>query len=312
MFYSCPHCRELVATDRQTRLPPALCPRCGGVLREPDAPTEVPSSSVDGGLSFASFLRGDETDATEAPATGAPPPASAPASASVADPAPARQPEVQDAGTATHAESAIPGTVDERAAIEPDSAAPAPFLPPHTFSPAPSAFDSHAPSFMRRPASTATPAHVSKWQWMAVLVLATLLLVQVLVADRARLAAEAGWRPLIITLCDALGCSVPAWHQPGAISMLSRDVSPIAGSNGGLDVRATFRTDARWAQRWPVLLLSLSDADGRVLGSRAFLPGEYLGADTTQTELAPGQSARVTLKLQEPDPGVVAFSFDFR
>ena len=94
--------------------------------------------------------------------------------------------------------------------------------------------------------------------------------------------------------------------------MLSRDVSPIPDTRGGLNVQATFRNDARWPQAWPVLLLSLSDADGRVLGSRAFSPKEYLGAAATQTELAPGQSAQIALKLHEPNPDVVAFSFDFR
>ena len=89
-------------------------------------------------------------------------------------------------------------------------------------------------------------------------------------------------------------------------------MSPIANRAGGLKVQATFRNDARWAQAWPLLQLSLSDADGRVLGSRAFTPREYLGAAATQTELAPGQSAHIALQLHEPNPDVVAFTFDFR
>ncbi|MET0654734.1 MAG: DUF3426 domain-containing protein [Pseudoxanthomonas sp.] len=167
------------------------------------------------------------------------------------------------------------------------------------------------PSFTLQRAQATTPARTAKWQWAALLLLATTLGLQVLLADRERLAADAGWRPTIAFLCSVAGCSLPAWHQPGAFAMLSRDVSPIPGT-GGLNVRATFRNDARWPQPWPMLLLSLSDADGRVLGARAFSPREYLGAGATQTELAPGQSAQIALKLQEPNPDVVAFSFDFR
>lgn len=168
------------------------------------------------------------------------------------------------------------------------------------------------PSFTRQPAAVHA-SQAPKWQWAVFLALLVLLGLQVLLADRERLAADAAWRPMITLLCKAMGCSVPAWRQPEAIAMLSRDVSPIAGSDGGLDVQATFRNDARWAQPWPVLLLSLSDADGRVLGSRAFTPDEYLGpAAAAQAELAPGQSARVALRLREPGAGVVAFSFDFR
>ena len=310
MFYSCPHCRDLVATDRDTRLPPVSCPRCGGVLREPEREAAAPAAGVDRRPSFASMLRGDDpaeqgnsaTDATAAAATA----------------------EVNALETVQHAPQAAlalseqeQGDATANPIVEESPlltvAAPAP--PAVSASPPPQAAPlahAHVPSFTRRPAGAVITPHAAKWHWVAVFLLAALLLVQVLVADRARLAADAGWRPMISALCGVLGCSLPAWHQPGAISMLSRDVRPLAGNDGGLEVRATFRNDARWPQAWPVLLLSLSDADGRVLGSRAFLPREYLGPTQTQTELAPGQSAGIALKLHEPNPGVVAFSFDFR
>ena len=168
------------------------------------------------------------------------------------------------------------------------------------------------PSFTRQVARPGLHPRTAGWQWVMLVVLSLALVLQVLLADRARLAADANWRPLVARLCGVLGCSIPAWHEPDAFAMLSRDVSPIAGEAGGLNVQATFRNDARWAQDWPVLLLSLSDADGRVLGSRAFTPREYLGATAAQTELAPGQSAQIALQLHEPDPDVVAFTFDFR
>ena len=180
-----------------------------------------------------------------------------------------------------------------------------------TPAPTPQAFPA-TPSFTRQNARSGTHPRTAGWQWAMLIALSLILLVQVLLADRARLAADATWRPLIAPLCNALGCSIPPWQQPDALTMLSRDVSPIAGRAGGLNVQATFRNDARWAQAWPVLLLSLSDADGRVLGSRAFTPQEYLGNAATQTELAPGQSAHIALQLHEPNPNVVAFTFDFR
>ena len=94
--------------------------------------------------------------------------------------------------------------------------------------------------------------------------------------------------------------------------MLSRDVSPIANRAGGLKVQATFRNDARWAQAWPVLQLTLSDADGRALGTRAFEPREYLGHAPAQPGIGSGQAAEVAMDILEPAPGVVAFTFDFR
>ena len=316
MFFSCPHCRELVATDRQTRLPPTLCPRCGGELRE-DPAAASPAGADPGTRSFASFLRNGESTATRSPD-----PAEAATEAPDAqfDPlAPAQSPEIADAAID---DADLPA---EEAAADPQPSLLAPESEPESadiiietatdpvVATMPAAQSIPAtPSFTRQAGRLATQPRNARWQWVALIALSLLLLLQVLVADRKNLAADAGWRPVVVRVCATLGCTVPAWHQPGAFTMLSRNVSPIAGSAGGLQMQATFRNDARWPQRWPVLVLSLSDADGRVVGSRAFTSREYLGATATQNELGAGQSAQVALQLHEPDPDVVAFAFDFR
>ena len=92
--------------------------------------------------------------------------------------------------------------------------------------------------------------------------------------------------------------------------MLQRSVQPRAGTRGVLHVSASFRNDARWAQSWPTVLLTLSDMDGRQVGMRAFTPADYLGKDARGT-IAPGQSATIQLDVVEPAQQVVAFTFDF-
>ncbi|HEY5971466.1 MAG TPA: DUF3426 domain-containing protein [Pseudoxanthomonas sp.] len=313
MFITCPHCRDLVALDPETRLPPPMCLRCGGGLPDMATARILPGGQTPemAGPSIASLLRGGDRGAVAENAEQIP---SADATAQPIAGEAAVQADVVQTDTETDV-AAISDVVEmnaqppvamqeEMAAIDDPQAPeqPAPLLllaPP-------------VPSFTRQAARASTPPRTAKWQWAALIVLSLSLVMQVLLADRARLATDARWRPLITRMCNTLGCSVPAWHQPDAFAMLSRDVRPIADTPGGLHVQATFRNDARWPQPWPVLLLSLSDADGRVLGARAFTPGEYLGAAAPQTELAPGQSARISLQLREPDPNVVAFSFDFR
>lgn len=142
--------------------------------------------------------------------------------------------------------------------------------------------------------------------------LAVLLVVQVLLADRAQLAADARWRPLVQGACAVLRCDVPAWREPAAFTLLQRDVRPNPAKRGVLHVAASFRNDAQWAQAWPTLVLTLSDADGRAVGFRAFTPAEYLGKAPAQATIASGASATVALDVVEPGPGVVAFTFDFR
>lgn len=151
-----------------------------------------------------------------------------------------------------------------------------------------------------------------RWQWAIVAALSLLLLLQIALADRARLAADASTRPWVAGLCSVLRCELPAWREPAAFSMVSRDVRPVPQQAGALQVQASIRNDARWAQEWPVLRLSLSDADGRVIGSGVFDAADYLGAGAqTAGLLEPGQSAQIAFQVKEPAASTVAFNFEF-
>ncbi|MEB1528980.1 DUF3426 domain-containing protein [Xanthomonas sp. WHRI 7945] len=163
------------------------------------------------------------------------------------------------------------------------------------------------PSAPRRPVLRA-----ARWQWIALAGLGLLLALQILIADRQRLGADARWRPWVAGVCQALRCSLPPWREPSAFTMLSREVRPLPGRAGTLQIQATFRNDARWAQAWPLLQLSLADADGRTIGSRVLRPEEYLGRTRPDAAtLAPGQSAQVAFQVREPAAETAAFSFDF-
>ncbi|OAX65398.1 hypothetical protein A6R71_08220 [Xanthomonas translucens pv. arrhenatheri] len=169
-----------------------------------------------------------------------------------------------------------------------------------------------APSFMQRRAPRRPVMRAAPWQWIALTGLGLLLALQILIADRQRLGADARWRPWVAGVCQVLRCSLPPWREPGAFTMLSREVQPLPGRAGTLQIQATFRNDARWAQAWPLLQLSLADADGRTIGSRVLRPQDYLGrARPEAATLAPGQSAQVTFQVREPAAETAAFSFDF-
>lgn len=171
------------------------------------------------------------------------------------------------------------------------------------------AVTSDAPSFLGSARQRTLPA--PRWHWLLVAGLALLLVLQSVLADRARLAADAGNRVWLGALCGVLRCSLPAWHEPAAFTMTSREIRPLPGQAGVLQVQASIRNDARWAQAWPDLRLSLSDADGRVIGSGVFTPAQYLGESPGAALLEPGQSARVAFRVQEPAASTVAFTFDF-
>ena len=167
----------------------------------------------------------------------------------------------------------------------------------------------HAPSFAHDPALPIRPRR--RGEWLALLALVVALAAQVGWLQRAQLAANPQLRPLLETACTMLRCALPPWHEPGAITMLARDVIAQPNHPGVLRVQATFRNDARWPQPWPGLTLSLADQNGRNLGSRRFLPAEYLGNAAHAAELAPGKAVAIGFDIVEPAPTVVAFDFRF-
>jgi hypothetical protein len=141
-----------------------------------------------------------------------------------------------------------------------------------------------------------------------VVALAAALVLQLLLADRARLAADPAWRPRILALCGVLRCQVPEWREPGAFRVTSREVRPHPSARGVLLVSATFRNDARFPQPWPRVQLSLVNPEGEALGLRRFAPNEYLGEEPSAPRIAPGESA--TIRLAIVDPGKRAVGFD--
>ena len=283
MFFPCPYCQFLVNHHPQLRPLPHACPRCGRPLIEDGVSLVDLESSVP-----------DAPDAEAASVAPAAPAASGSLATLLIDPPVAAPVSIEADPTAEENE--------EAATVEPVEAPPASEPEP---APAAATTASTGPAF-----AAPTAAGRGRWRWPLIALLALLLGLQILLADRARLAADPGWRPVVENLCGALGCTLPPWHEPTAFLMLDRQIRP-ADTPGALRVDATFRNDARWAQDWPALQLALSDADGRVLGSAVFTPEQYLGA-APATRLAPGQCAQASFLVREPAPGTVAFSFEFR
>jgi hypothetical protein len=299
MFINCPYCRALVSTDPVTDLPPTHCPHCTSLLRrddtveDDDAAASAPMELGDllqphaiaafegGGPEDERIHRVDDTTITEAFTTEMTPLEHAPA-------------ETMDDATEQTAEIAIASSTVAAAA---------------SIAPARRGLRT-APSFAR--GSTVSNAPRERWVPAVAAGLALLLVLQLLLADRGRLAANPHWRPLLTVVCDVLACDLPAWREPAAFTLLQRDVRQHPGIPGALRVSATFRNDARWPQPWPQLRLSLSDVNGRTAGERSFSAEDYLGGPPSQAELASGESATVAMDITEPAARIVAYDFSFR
>ena len=352
MFVLCPHCQFLVALDPASGQPPAHCPRCQNSLREPAAAEPAHAPVAEASAAVAAPLEAADAEipppdyiaVTAAPnatiagaATGAERAVGDIAEDAVAaatqpsmPPEIIRDPGLGDAPAPVEAVVSAEQPLSDAAPAAVETAdEPAPSLAtPHSASeldaetdPSANAGDlqparrkrSSAPSFVRAIQPARVPDRRRHWLRLAAIAALTLLLgLQLLLADRARLAADARWRGSLTLLCSVLRCSLPPWREPAAFTLLGRDVRPHPTVPGALHVTATFRNDARWAQPWPSLLLTLSDLDGRNVGTRMFTAREYLGAPPTRSGLASGQTATIAMDILEPTPRIVAFTFDFR
>ncbi|HJR72115.1 MAG TPA: DUF3426 domain-containing protein [Luteimonas sp.] len=303
MFVQCPRCRSLVAADTASGAAPEFCPYCDSPLADAETvPADTAPAEAEAAIPA-------ETEPAEQPATAAEIAEAAAPIEESADPA-AIVAEIDDSASdasdrSEDREDAVAQTSAEVATDDTEAVAkksPAASKPRKK---------SAAPSFARRKLR-ATERPTPPWLWAIAAGLALLAGLQIVLADRAELAADARWRPAIASLCATLNCSIPPWREPAAFGMLGREVRQHPYMPGALRVDAAFRNNARWAQPWPDLVLTLSDIDGRALGTRTFTPKEYLGDKVTQKEIGSGQSAAIRMEIMEPAPGVVAFSFDFR
>lgn len=300
MFINCPYCRTLVSTDPVTDLPPTHCPNCLSMLRRDptledaaDGCEDVAPMDMAALMSAPMTATGTETTIAKATDT------TTEAHTSVDD---VSEPMRDDASAENHEEQAATDTIiggaDTMAATASVSAG--------------SRHGSRAMPSFARDASAARTGTRERWVLAMVFALALLLGLQLLLADRARLAGDARWRPVLQALCTALFCELPPWREPTAFTLLQRDVRQHPSIPGALRVSATFRNDARWSQPWPRLRLTLSDANGRSAGERDFRSEDYLGGSPSQPELASGESAAVAMDILEPAPQIVAYDFSFR
>ncbi len=104
----------------------------------------------------------------------------------------------------------------------------------------------------------------------------------------------------------------PAFHDPGRIHLVTRDIHPHPTRNGVLVLSATFVNLAGESQPYPVLSIALMDVDNRPLVAREFEPEEYLASGWDPDErLQPDQHVPILLEFADPGEKAVGFELDF-
>jgi hypothetical protein len=149
------------------------------------------------------------------------------------------------------------------------------------------------------------------WLWgIAAALTAVALAWQLAAALRAEILMR--WpqaHPLLVRLCQPLGCEVQWPMQPALLAVLASDLQAVPGTSA-FELDVTVRNRAPYPQALPAIELTLMDTRGQAIARRVFAAPDY-GAPP-QGSLAPGAdlAARVLFEVKGPAPaGFLVYPF---
>jgi predicted Zn finger-like uncharacterized protein len=130
--------------------------------------------------------------------------------------------------------------------------------------------------------------------------------------SRDTLAGDARLRPALERFCSLLQCRLPLRVDLAQLEIIDRDVRKHPTADAALLINASIANRAAFNQPYPLFEISFSDAAGKPVAMRRFLPGEYLGkgSDTT-AGMAPDVPVNIVLEVQDPGEEAVSFQFGF-
>ena len=137
-----------------------------------------------------------------------------------------------------------------------------------------------ADAFDFGPIAAADPAkHARRWPWL----LGALLLLLVLAAQAAYFYRSAiivlfpQAKPYAVTLCATLGCDLPLPRRIELMSIEASDLQADTTNPNVMVLSATLKNRAIFDQQFPLLELTLTDAQDQPVVRRVLAPPDYLG-----------------------------------
>ncbi len=142
------------------------------------------------------------------------------------------------------------------------------------------------------------------WPWaVASLLLTLLFLAQSAYFFRTELAARIpGLKPVLISYCLILKCTVPLPQKTELIGIESSDIEADSSHENQVNLNALLRNRAPFAQAFPNLELTLNDVQDKPLARRVFRPTDYLPPSESQAAgLPPSRELAIKLHLDTQD-----------
>jgi len=145
-----------------------------------------------------------------------------------------------------------------------------------------------------------------------VAVLLTIFVLQYGYFMRDDLARYPELRPWVQKLCDIAHCDIPMQQNVDLIKLTHRDITIHPRVKGALLINAVFVNNASFTQPFPLMQITLSDMNGRVIAKRRFQPTEYLDADVNiRRGMSSNNPVQIVLEIADPGRDAVNFEFNF-
>ncbi len=130
--------------------------------------------------------------------------------------------------------------------------------------------------------------------------------------NRAALAADERWRPMLERGCEVVHCDLPFRVDVSRIDIINRDVRKHPTVKDVLLVNVSFRNRAEFIQPYPLLEVNFTNKSGDSVAMRRFSPSEYLGPDVDEVAgMAAESQVQAVLEVVDPGDEVVSFQFVF-
>ncbi|WP_205836550.1 DUF3426 domain-containing protein [Iodobacter violaceini] len=126
------------------------------------------------------------------------------------------------------------------------------------------------------------PPARSRWQgvWIAAcLILICSFAAQLAYQQRTNISMEFPWmRPKLIAACHALGCSMPLPENAEMLRSEWSELSYVPEFPNIIQLNATLRNLAQYEQALPMLEVTLTDDQEKIVLKKVFKPAEYLSS----------------------------------
>ncbi|ENO85757.1 DUF3426 domain-containing protein [Thauera linaloolentis] len=137
---------------------------------------------------------------------------------------------------------------------------------------------------------------------LAIGLLGTLLAAQCVYLYRMEIARELpGLRPLLSAACGALGCEIPFPRDAQLIGLDASDLQSEPGKPGQYILYATVNNRAEYAQAWPHMELTLTDARDTPVARRVLAPHEWVPRNQHGATFASRSAINARIPFAAPD-----------